>query len=85
VELLLWPDFRVAPLRSLAAKLAFGILGVCIAVYLLILLDMHGQTRRQIEKVLEVVKELPGLRLFASARELDEYLTSLQRKVLEGE
>lgn len=39
----------------------------------------------QITKVLEVVKELPGLRVFASARELDEYLTSLQRKVLEGE
>ena len=38
----------------------------------------------QIERVLEVIKSLPGIKIFASAREVDEYLTSIQRKVLEG-
>jgi len=39
----------------------------------------------QIERVLEVIRALPGLRVFASAREADEYLASIQERVLEGE
>lgn len=39
----------------------------------------------QIERVLEVIKSLPGIKIFASAREMDEYLTTIQTKVLEGE
>jgi anti-anti-sigma factor len=39
----------------------------------------------QIERVLEVIKSLPGIKIFANAREVDDYLASIQRKVLEGE
>jgi anti-anti-sigma factor len=39
----------------------------------------------QIERVLEVIRALPGLKMFASAREADEYLASIQERVLEGE
>ncbi len=39
----------------------------------------------QIERVLEVIRSLPGMKLFASAREADEYLASIQERVLEGE
>lgn len=39
----------------------------------------------QIERVLEVIKSLPGIKIFASPREMDEYLASIQRQVLEGE
>jgi anti-anti-sigma factor len=39
----------------------------------------------QIERVLEVVRSLPGMKIFASAREMDDYLTGLQEKILEGE
>jgi anti-anti-sigma factor len=39
----------------------------------------------QIERVLEVVRSLPGMKIFASAREVDEYLAALQEKILEGE
>jgi len=38
----------------------------------------------QIERVLEVIKSLPGIKIFATAGEVDEYLASIQRKVLEG-
>jgi anti-anti-sigma factor len=41
--------------------------------------------RPQIERVLEVIKSLPGMKMFASAREADEYLASLQQRILEGE
>jgi anti-anti-sigma factor len=39
----------------------------------------------QIERVLEVIKSLPGIKIFANAREVDDYLAGIQRKVLEGE
>lgn len=39
----------------------------------------------QIERVLEVIRSLPGMKIFASAREADEYLASIQEKVLEGD
>lgn len=39
----------------------------------------------QIERVLEVVRSLPGMKIFASAREMDDYLTGLQERILEGE
>jgi len=39
----------------------------------------------QIERVLEVIRSLHGMKIFASAREADEYLASIQEKVLEGE
>jgi anti-anti-sigma factor len=39
----------------------------------------------QIARVLEVVKVLPDLRLFSTPGELDEYLVSIQRKVLDGD
>ena len=42
-------------------------------------------TKPQIERVLEVIRALPGLKIFASAREADEYLVSIQERVLEGE
>jgi len=39
----------------------------------------------QIARVIEVIKSLPGLKIFASAREVDEYLAALQRRVIEGD
>jgi len=39
----------------------------------------------QIARVLEVIKSLPGMKIFASAREADEYLAALQRRVVEGD
>jgi anti-anti-sigma factor len=39
----------------------------------------------QIERVLEVIRSLPGMKIFANAREADEYLASIQERVLEGE
>ena len=39
----------------------------------------------QIEKVLEIVKALPGLAAFRSDKELDAYLAAIQRKVKEGD
>jgi len=39
----------------------------------------------QIAKVLEIVKSLPGVQIFTSDREMDVYLTAMQKKVLEGE
>lgn len=39
----------------------------------------------QIEKVIEVVKALPGLKIFKDAQELDRYLAALQERVLHGE
>ena len=39
----------------------------------------------QIERVLEVIRSLPGMKIFTSAREADEYLAGLQERILEGE
>jgi anti-anti-sigma factor len=39
----------------------------------------------QIERVLAVIKALPGMKIFTSAREADEYLAALQRRVIEGD
>jgi anti-anti-sigma factor len=39
----------------------------------------------QIEKVLEIVKALPGIHVFKNLGEMDEYLTAMQRKVEEGD
>jgi len=39
----------------------------------------------QIARVLEVIKSLPGMKIFATAREADEYFAALQRRVIEGD
>jgi len=39
----------------------------------------------QIQRVAEIVKALPDLRIFASVKEMDSYLAAMQRKVLEGD
>jgi anti-anti-sigma factor len=39
----------------------------------------------QIEKVLDVVKALPGLKVFKDSQELDQYLSALQQRVVHGE
>ena len=39
----------------------------------------------QIERVLEVVKSLPGMKIFTSAKEADDYLAALQQRVIEGD
>lgn len=38
----------------------------------------------QIVKVFEIIKSLPGVALFKSEAEMDEYLTEMQRRVREG-
>jgi len=37
----------------------------------------------QITKVLEIIKALPGISVFASAQEMDDYLAAIQKKVIE--
>lgn len=39
----------------------------------------------QIEKVLDIVKALPGIHVFRNVREMDEYLALMQKKVTEGQ
>ena len=39
----------------------------------------------QIQEVFEIVKALPGVSVFGSIAEFDQYLATRQRKVLEGE
>lgn len=39
----------------------------------------------QIQEVFEIVKALPGVSVFGSVAEFDQYLANRQRKVLEGE
>lgn len=39
----------------------------------------------QIEKVLDIVKALPGINVFKNLKEMDEYLAAIQHKVKEGE
>jgi anti-sigma B factor antagonist len=43
----------------------------------------HPQT--QVEKVLEIIKALPGLSIFKDQDELDAYLLEIQQKILGGE
>jgi anti-sigma B factor antagonist len=37
----------------------------------------------QITKVLEIIKALPGVSVFSSMQEMDEYLAAMQKKVIE--
>ena len=37
----------------------------------------------QIAKVLEIIKALPGVSVFSSVQEMDEYLAAMQKKVIE--
>jgi anti-anti-sigma factor len=39
----------------------------------------------QIQEVFEIVKALPGVSVFGSIAEFDQYIAARQRKVLEGE
>lgn len=39
----------------------------------------------QIEKVLEIIRALPGLSIFKDQEEMDAYLIEIQKKILEGE
>src|SRR5262245_16413929 len=39
----------------------------------------------QIEKVLDIVKALPGINVFKNVKEMDDYLMAIQRKVKDGE
>jgi anti-anti-sigma factor len=39
----------------------------------------------QIKKVFEIIKALPSLRIFSSIQELDDYLSDMQQKVIDGE
>lgn len=39
----------------------------------------------QICKVFEIMKLLPAMNMFASIKELDEYLEKIQRRIVEGE
>ena len=42
-------------------------------------------TQPQIARVLDVIKSLPGMKIFATAREADEYFAALQRRVVDGD
>jgi anti-anti-sigma factor len=42
-------------------------------------------TKPQIQRVLDVIKSMPGLKIFTSAREADEYLAVLQQRVIDGD
>lgn len=44
---------------------------------------MMTNLQPQIQKVLAIVKALPGTALFASEREMDDYLAAMQRKARE--
>jgi len=44
---------------------------------------MMTNLQPQIQKVLAIVKAMPGTSLFASEREMDEYLAAMQRKARE--
>jgi anti-anti-sigma factor len=39
----------------------------------------------QIRKVFDIMKLLPAMNMFASIKELDDYLEKIQRRVVEGE
>ncbi|MGA2404531.1 MAG: STAS domain-containing protein [Syntrophobacteraceae bacterium] len=38
----------------------------------------------QVQKVFEIIKALPSLRIFSSINELDDYLTEMQRQTIHG-
>ena len=46
-----------------------------------LLVDMQPQ----IQKVLEIIKALPGISVFRNVQELDDYLAMIQRKIKSGE
>jgi anti-sigma B factor antagonist len=54
-------------------------------------LSAHGaqvhlaNVQPQIAKVLDIVKALPGIKVFKDIQELDQYLAAMQKKVTEGE
>jgi anti-anti-sigma factor len=54
-------------------------------------LKQHGEQvsfvnlQPQIQEVFEIVKALPGVSVFGSLAEFDNYLAARQRKVIEGE
>jgi anti-anti-sigma factor len=39
----------------------------------------------QVRKVFEIIKALDGMQVFKSQEEMDEYLTAMQNKVLDGD
>jgi anti-anti-sigma factor len=39
----------------------------------------------QVRKVFDIIKALDGMNVFKSQEEMDEYLTAMQNKVLEGD
>jgi anti-anti-sigma factor len=39
----------------------------------------------QIQKVLEIIKSLPGVSVFRNTQELDDYLAAIQRRIKAGE
>lgn len=39
----------------------------------------------QIRKVFEIMKLLPAMNVFASVKELDDYLAKIQKKIVEGQ
>jgi anti-anti-sigma factor len=60
----------------LSARKAFADAGTDLVV-----LNMQPQ----IARVVEVIKSLPGMKIFATAQEADEYFIALQRRVIEGD
>ena len=55
------------------------------------LMDSHNgrflllNLRPQVRKVFEIIKALDGMNVFKDQEEMDEYLTAMQNKVLNGE
>jgi anti-sigma B factor antagonist len=52
--------------------------------------EVHGlcvvaHPQPQVEKVLEIIRTLPGLSIFKDQAELDAYLMEIQQKILSGE
>jgi anti-sigma B factor antagonist len=39
----------------------------------------------QVRKVFDIIKALDGMNVFKSEEEMDEYLTAMQNKVLDGD
>jgi anti-anti-sigma regulatory factor len=39
----------------------------------------------QVRKVFDIIKALDGMNVFKSQEEMDEYLTAMQNKVLDGD
>ena len=44
-----------------------------------------GALRSELQEKLDVIKSLPGMKIFVSAKEADEYLGALQQRVIEGD